>query len=126
MSDSSTPKVLAIDDDPSALHLIDSCLEDLDIELLTAGSCKEAVEVLKKNRDLSIIITDYELPDANGVALIKALRTHGLTVPIICLSGHSDRNIIVQAAKLKIESWMVKPYKPEELIDTVEKILLVS
>ena len=120
--------ILVIDDDPDMLDLVKSCLETIEAKFYTAECSQDAIEILKKLKGkIDMIITDYELPDANGIRLISALRKNGLKkVPIICISGYGTDEVVSQASELDIETWIHKPFKPNELLSAVEAILTFS
>lgn len=60
-----------------------------------------------------LVITDWNLPDGSGRILLQAVRNTSKTVPVVVVTGRSDRSSILAAAKLGISSYIVKPFSLE-------------
>jgi len=118
-------KTILIADDHDHLRLlVTTTLEGPDYRIIEARDGDEACELaIAEAPDL--LILDWMMPGKSGIQVIEALREEpGLRdVPVILLTARAqsaDRN---RAATLGVNSYLVKPFSPIELMETVEKIL---
>ena len=115
--------VLIIDDDPGMLKLIKEHLHD-NYQVATAISGKIAYKFLEvKQTDL--ILLDYEMPVENGQQILENLRkNHQIDgIPVLFLTGITDRDMIRKALSLKPQGYLLKPIDKEKLLGTIEKFI---
>jgi CheY-like chemotaxis protein len=82
--------ILAVDDDALVLMSTSAMIEDLGHTVLEATSAREALEILRKAENVSLVITDQAMPDMTGVELAAAIRKDRPALPIILATGYSD------------------------------------
>ncbi len=116
--------VLAVDDSPSIRQMIKVVLGPAGHTVLEAGDGAEGL-AKAKSEALNLIITDLNMPVMNGLEMIKHLRTVSSCtgVPILFLSTESDEGIKLQARSAGATGWMTKPFKPEQLLAVVTKLV---
>lgn len=115
--------ILIIDDDPRQLNIIKEYLYEK-YDIATAISGKIAYRFLEK-KHTDLILLDYEMPVENGPQVLQNLReNHDMeNIPVIFLTGTTDREKINQALALKPQGYLLKPVDPEKLLGTIEKYL---
>lgn len=115
--------VLIIDDDPSVLRLIKEYLHE-DYNVATAISGKIAYKFLEQKKT-DIILLDYEMPNEKGPEVLGNLRKNNLIdgVPVLFLTGITEREKITKALCLKPQGYLLKPIDKEKLIGTIEKFI---
>lgn len=113
--------VLVIDDDPRQLNIIKEYLHE-DYDIATAISGKIAYRFLEKKKT-DLILLDYEMPEENGPMVLTNLREKGYidNVPVIFLTGTTEREKIQQALALKPQGYLLKPVDREKLIGNIQK-----
>ena len=76
----------------------------------------------------SLIITDYEMPFCNGETLVRAIRedTAIQEIPILVLSAHREADLVERLSQWNLAGYVVKPIKPEDLVEAVRKIFPAS
>jgi len=122
-----TYKILVIDNDPGALNIINQVLihSNANYEILNARSGSSALEIIKsENPDL--IITDWDMPEMNGIELIKILQLNSNTnkIPIIMCSGIMLKmQDLVTALNAGAIDYLKKPIEPIELLARVNSML---
>lgn len=118
-------KILAVDDDPILLKLISKVLSGAGYEVLGAISAKAAIEQLQGEPDIALLITDIKMPQINGFALLQFIRSKPrlARLPVLMCTGLATREAVVQAAKLNIAGYVVKPIHAEELRRKVRQVL---
>ena len=111
--------VLVIDDDPMMLKLIKEHLSEM-YDVSTAISGKIAYKYLE-TRTPDLILLDYEMPVENGPAVLDHIRVMGgqEDVPVVFLTGVTDRNRIAEALKMKPQGYLLKPIDRVKLMETV-------
>jgi len=117
-------RLLLIDDDPNLILLVKDYLEFRGYEVVTAENGREALAVL----DLEIpdmIICDVMMPEMDGYTLVKQVRQNPRIswVPVLFLSAKGHSQDRVKGLNTGADVYMVKPFKPEELVAQVESSL---
>ena len=115
-------KILVVDDEGIVLSSCRRVLESEGYEVFLAESAKDALEMLEKNVFSSLLI-DVKMPEHDGIYLMKAVREKWPDVPIIVMSGYSTAETIAHAAKMGAATFIPKPFTPNELIETVRRVI---
>lgn len=115
--------VLVIDDDALMLKMIKEHLHEK-YDVATAISGKIAHKFLE-TKTTDLILLDYEMPEENGPeVLAKIKRNKKLTkIPVIFLTGITEKEKITQALKLKPQGYLLKPIEKDKLLETIEKYI---
>lgn len=116
-------KVLLVDDHEMMLDGIKAILErELEWELIqTAASGEEALEYLKR-QPVDLLITDYSLPEMDGLTLVRAVRHAMPATKIIVLSMHDETHLVKEILKEGINGYLLKKDSHKELIDAIREI----
>ena len=120
----SKPRVLIIDDDPSLRYFLQMLFEHDGFEVLLADKGSEGVKLALMNPP-GIIILDIMMEGLNGFEVCKILRADSSMrrTAIIMISGKSYKPDIDKAMELGADSYVIKPYSPEELLKTAVKYM---
>lgn len=115
--------VLIIDDDPQMLRVIQEMLKDK-YDVGAAISGKIAYRFLEK-KTTDLILLDYEMPDENGPQVLSRLRENPVLadIPVLFLTGNTEREKIKEAMSLNPQGYLVKPIDRESLIDSIRKLI---
>jgi PleD family two-component response regulator len=117
--------VLIVDDSPTARALLTTRLKRYNFRVSTAESGAVAIEILKKNPDISLVITDYNMPDIDGFELTRRIRhvrgSHQLRV--IGVSSSTDRLLSARFLKAGGNDFMMRPFIDEEFYCRVNQNL---
>lgn len=110
-------KVLIVDDDPAILRLLEAYLIQSGYEVLKAADGPEALRIAAAEAP-PIIITDWMMPEMNGVELCRKLREHeGIRfVYLIVLTAHSEISRLVEAFDAGADDFLTKPVQKAELL----------
>jgi two-component system, chemotaxis family, chemotaxis protein CheY len=117
-------RILAVDDSAIIRQVEQSVLVGAGYEVVLANDGKEALGKLG-GTSFSLIITDLNMPNLDGVAFIKAVRdgnSHRFT-PIIMLTTESKDAKKQEAKAAGATGWVVKPFTPEQLLAVVKKLI---
>src|SRR6185369_13656532 len=116
--------VLVIDDNTGVQKLVERILQRASFKVVLAGSAAEASEVAARERP-DVCLTDLQLPDSDGFALVELLReqarTENYKCDFIMTTGDDSSETIARAKEMGIKEFLVKPVAPEKLIETVSQ-----
>ena len=117
--------ILLVEDDRVTREAITSSLELLNYHVLVSQNGNQAVSIYTTEKEnIKLIITDMVMPEMGGVAMVEALTTNGLDIPVIILTGHPLNNDLnrLDAYGFPI-SWIQKPISLPMLAQSVAKAL---
>ncbi len=116
-------KILLVEDHKTVSESLRTLLEDNDYEVITCDDANLALKIIPKN-DISLVITDIEMPKLNGIDFIKAIRKTAPTpVKILVLSTHSNDSLITQLFKLDVNGYINKSSSILDLLQAIRHIL---
>ncbi|RXJ84859.1 response regulator [Arcobacter sp. CECT 8985] len=116
--------ILYLEDDENLLKHTHDVLVDFANEIYAVKTSKEALEILK-NKKVDVIISDILLENENGIDFLKDLKINrNINIPTILTTAHTDTKYLLDAIKLKVENYIVKPINIKELLTTLHDILL--
>ena len=114
-------KILLIDDDSTQRMLLQMCLEQGDYSVVEASNGLEAFEILERDPEIRLVVTDLDMPVMNGFDLIDKVRKSDLRYRyIIVLTSSEDKQALVRALSLGADDYITKPVKPDEIRLRVE------
>ena len=116
-------RVLLVDDLPFMRMLQREILKDRGYVVVgEASDGREAVQLYEKlHPDLAIL--DITMPNMNGLEATKQILAHDPSANIIICSALGQQKLILEAIRLGIKDFIVKPFKPERLLGAIEKAL---
>jgi two-component system chemotaxis response regulator CheY len=116
--------IMTVDDSASVRQMVSFTLRNAGYEVLEAADGQEAVAKLN-GAPVNMVITDLNMPNMDGIGLIRALRANPVCkfIPIIMLTTESQADKKQEGKAAGATGWIVKPFKPEQLIAVVKKVL---
>jgi DNA-binding response OmpR family regulator len=118
-------KILVVDDNPFICRLLESRLRASEYDVIGALDGGEALEKAQKEKP-DLILLDINMPGIDGFEIGAKLRANNQTssIPIIMVTALGEHQNIVKAmTELDAASYVVKPFKPEKLLEEVRKVL---
>lgn len=117
-------RIMTIDDSPSLRQMVALTLEDAGYEVVEACDGPDAVAKLA-GREFHLFLTDLNMPGMDGIELTRKLRAIAdyRFVPIVLLTTESQQEKKLQGKAAGATGWIVKPFKPEDLLATVKKVM---
>lgn len=115
------PTVLAVDDEPEILDLLSRSLENEGIGIHCANTLSE-FRKLDTEFSADVYIVDLNLPDGNGLSLVRELREKR-HCGIIILSGRTDETDNVLGLELGADDYVTKPFRPREFVARVKAVV---
>ena len=112
------PKILVVDDDASFCLMLKSFFKKNGMEAAVAFSLNDGLKAAKDSF-FDIILTDYRLPDGNGIDLLNTIKRHSPDTVVILMTGYADIKIAVNAIKMSAYEYVAKPINPDEIIHRI-------
>ncbi len=112
-------RILVVDDDVNLTRLLRAILRTSGFEVVTCGDSTEGLTIAE-SQDFNLIILDLRMPVMDGRTFYKELRERGVKTPVVIASAYGAR---AAQAELGAQAAIEKPFDPDRLIDTVNRIL---
>ncbi len=117
---------LIVEDEEQVLKQMQIAIEDFIDKVFTAKNGEEAVEILQNNK-INILITDILMPKMGGLDLIRHVRENNIPVDsIIVTSAHSETNYMLDAIRLRVDGYLLKPINTKEMLELIQKTIIVK
>ncbi|WP_291322073.1 response regulator [Desulfonatronospira sp.] len=115
--------IMTVDDSSSVRQMVSFTLKDAGYSVVEAVDGKDALQKLQGQVDM--IITDLNMPNMDGIELIKNVRaTAGYKfIPIVMLTTESQNEKKQEGKQAGASGWIVKPFKPPQILAVVQKLL---
>lgn len=115
--------IVYIEDDDATRESMYSILVKLFKQVFIGRNGEEGLKIcLEYRHTIDIIVSDINMPKLSGIALVKAIRKEGLDTPVIFSSAYKESSFLLEAIKLNISDYLVKPYNIRHLLTRVEHI----
>lgn len=109
-------KILVVDDDQIALTILENVLVDAGHEVELAENGRQALEMLQQD-DFPLLISDWEMPEMNGLELCREIRSDTSRYTyIILLTSHNSQDSVIEGLSAGADDFLSKPFDPDELL----------
>jgi DNA-binding NtrC family response regulator len=115
-------KILVVDDEKNILLTVRHALEPQGFGVATAATGEEALRLLEQ-QDFDLMLLDLKLPGIDGMSVLRQAGEKQPDVPVVIISAYGTVGNAVEAMKLGAIDFLEKPFSPEELRETVRRIL---
>lgn len=89
-------------------------------EVIEAEDGQQGLQLMESTPP-DVVITDWNMPNMNGLELVKAIRSNNKTIPIIMITTEAEKSKVVEAIKAGVSDYLIKPFTPEVLTQKVRK-----
>jgi len=117
--------IMTVDDAASVRQMVSFVLKQNGYDVVEAIDGRDALNKLSNGAKVDMIITDLNMPNLDGIGLIKGARALPACkfIPIIMLTTESQETRKQEGKNAGASGWIVKPFKPEQLVAVVKKVL---
>ena len=119
-------KTIVMADDSSTLRMMMMApLVAAGYNVIEAEDGLEALKAIEANANVDLLITDFNMPNMDGLELSAHVRQNDKTkfLPILMLTTELGSTLKEKAKELGLTAWLTKPFAPEKLLTVVQKVL---
>ena len=116
--------ILTVDDSPTIRQMTSLVLQSAGYQVIEAVDGNDALAKLT-GKEVDLVLTDINMPTMDGIELTRRLRAMPAYrfVPIVMLTTESETAKRQEARAAGATAWIVKPFRPEQLVNVVQKVL---
>jgi two-component system chemotaxis response regulator CheY len=116
-------RIMTVDDSASVRQMVAFTLKKEGYDVIEASDGKDALSKLSGTIDM--VITDLNMPNLDGIGLIKGIRAQAAYkfIPIVMLTTESQAGKKAEGKSAGATGWIVKPFTPDQLVAVVKKVL---
>ena len=114
--------ILICDDDKDIVSALEIYLGSEDYHTVPAYNGREALAVMEKE-DIHLVLMDITMPNMDGLEALKAIRAKDSSANVVMCSAMGQEAMVVEAVQAGIKDFIVKPFKEDRLMKTVNSIL---
>jgi two-component system, chemotaxis family, chemotaxis protein CheY len=117
-------RILAVDDSKTIRSMLHSTLAGAGFDVTLAEHGEEALQMASQQQ-FALVVTDVNMPKMDGITLVRALRQKPeyAYIPILVCTTESSQEQKKRGREAGATGWIVKPFQPARLVDTVRKVL---
>lgn len=118
------PRILAVDDEPNIVRLIQVNLERQGYQVETANNGAQALVKIRENRP-DLVVSDVMMPEMDGFELLKNIRMDPALaeLPVIMLTAKAQDRDVMTGYSHGADMYLTKPFNPQELLQFVKRVL---
>jgi PAS domain S-box-containing protein len=128
LPDDEKPRMLVVEDEPEMARLLDKLLrKKFSATVEIAQHARAALDVLAAGGEFDLITLDYQLPDGDGLSILKEIVSKRDAPPVVMVTGHGDEAVAAEAFRLGASGYVLKdPRVAEVLVDVIDQALTKS
>lgn len=117
-------KILIIDDSATVRQQVRVALAGAGFEVIEAADGVEGLEAITSREDLAAVLCDVNMPRMGGLQMLELVKARGRlrALPVVMLTTEGQPELVQQAKAVGAKGWIVKPFKPEQLVATMRKL----
>jgi len=125
LQENSRHKAMVVEDSATVRAYLINLLERQNLQVIAAENGVQAIKLLQQHPDISLIITDHDMPEKDGITMTQEIRRkfNRNQVAILGLSGSSDRSMTARFLKAGANDFLYKPFNQEEFYCRIHHIL---
>lgn len=109
-------KILVVDDSSTMRRIITNTLKGIGQEdVVQAGDGVEGLAQLQANPDIGLVLSDWNMPNMNGLDFLKKIRETRKDLPVIMITTEAEKTNVITAIKAGANNYIVKPFTPDVL-----------
>lgn len=118
-------RIMVIDDSASLRQVVSIALRGAGYEVLEACDGQDALGKLDGGK-INLMISDVNMPRMDGIRFVKEIKKSPVYrfTPIIMLTTESQEHMRQQGREAGVKAWVVKPFKPDQMLNAVSKLIL--
>ncbi len=117
-------KLVVVEDSESIREAVVFALQESGYQVVAASNGQEATALFNGDK-IDLLLTDFHMPEMNGLELIKWVRQKEeyKHMPVLVLTTENQRDVILQAKEAGATGWLYKPFVVEKLVQTIRRVV---
>jgi DNA-binding NtrC family response regulator len=115
------PLVMLVDDEAPFVETTTKRLEKRNLNVLQAFNGQEALEKLRKNNNVDVVILDVKMPGMDGIETLQHIKRDSPLSEVIMLTGHATVESAIEGMKLGAFDYLMKPCEIDQLVEKIEE-----
>lgn len=116
--------ILVVDDKRVQLKTLRRGLRTRGYQVVEAISGNHALDHLQKEETIDIVLTDFAMPEMNGIELLQKIRETNKTIPVIIMTAYGDKDLVIEAMHYRCNGFIEKPFNLDELLEMIHKTII--
>jgi len=119
-------KILLVDDSSTMRRIQMNTLKSLGYEdVVQAEDGQDALNKLKENPDIKLVLLDWNMPNMNGIDCLKAIKANPTTkaVPVMMVTSEAEKSKIIEAIQSGASNYLVKPFEADALKEKISGLM---
>jgi two-component system, OmpR family, phosphate regulon sensor histidine kinase PhoR len=119
-------RILVVDDSREIVrHLSEQVLPTFGFKTLHAYDGRSGLELIRREQP-DLVMLDLNLPEMTGLDILRTLVQESIDVPVILMTGYGSEKSAIEAFRLGVKDYLVKPFTVDEVIETINRALIES
>lgn len=118
-----TSKILIVDDEKNIRSTLARALEGDTVEILTAVSGEEAIQIIENEPEIAVMLLDMKLPGLDGIEVLARMQHYHNRPAVIMITAYGTVRSAVEAMKLGAVDYLAKPFSPQQVRALVNEVL---
>ncbi len=119
MTVATSKKIMICDDEEGIRESLKLILSD-HYELIIVDSGEQAAHALANTKDIGVMLLDIKMPKVHGLDVLKEIKTKHPNVRVLMVTGYRSVDTAAEASRLGASGYIVKPFKKDEILETVK------
>jgi CheY-like chemotaxis protein len=115
-------RILIVEDDFISAQLIKELFSDTYVEMIHVLTGSAAVELIRNNTKIDLVLLDVQLPDVNGMHVAKQIKAKNASIPIIVQTAFAFESYINKSKEVGCEYFITKPIDTSRLFEIIKEI----
>lgn len=117
--------IMVVDDSASLRQVVAIALKGAGYDVVEGSDGKDALTKLD-GRKIHLIVSDVNMPNMDGISFVKAVKANPnyKFTPVVMLTTENQEGKMMEGKAAGAKAWIVKPFKPPELLDAVSRLVL--
>lgn len=116
--------ILVVDDFVTMRRILRNMLRQLGYDTIVEAKDGAVALQMLRQQDIHLVISDVNMPQMSGLELLQAIRADATlhSLPVLLITAEAEKDTIVEAVRLEVNGYIVKPFTPRTLQENIEKI----
>ncbi|MEZ4753030.1 MAG: sigma-54 dependent transcriptional regulator [Bdellovibrionota bacterium] len=116
-------KILIVEDADSLRDVLQIVLQNEGKEVDAVADAESALDAIRSGKDYDCIVSDFKLPNMNGIELLREFREISQNIPFIIMTAYASVDVAIEALKEGANDFICKPFEPQEFCSSVDQII---